>query len=48
MEEIEKEEDQGKMLVPVRKPEQKVEQEHPEKTQELEKQWEPSRKWRAY
>ena len=48
MEEIEKEEEREKVLVPVRKHEQKVAQEQPEKTQELEKQWETPRRWRTY
>ena len=49
MEEIEREEYREKVLVPVRKHEQKVEQEQPEKTQELEKQqWETPRRWRTY
>jgi hypothetical protein len=48
MEEIEKEEYQEKVLVPIRKHEQKVEQKQPEKAQEPEKQWETPRRWRTY
>lgn len=47
MEEI-AEEVREKVLVPVRKHKQKVEQEQAEKTQELEKQWETPRRWRRY
>ena len=39
---IEKEERREKVLIPVRKRKQRVEQEQPEKTQRLEKRWETS------
>ncbi len=48
MEEIDNEEEREKVLIPVRKHEQKVEQKQPEKTQEPEKQWETPRRWSAY
>ncbi|MFC1949468.1 hypothetical protein ACFLW0_04790 [Chloroflexota bacterium] len=48
MEEIEKEKDREKVLLPVRKHEQKAEQEQAEKTQEPEKQKEAPRRWRTY
>ena len=49
MEEIEKEEEErGKVPVPVRKQEQKVEQELPEKVLDPGKQREIPRRWRTY
>ena len=48
MEEIEKEEYREKVLLPVRKHEQKVEQEQAEKIQEREKQKETPRRWHTH
>jgi len=42
------ENEKEKVLVPVRKREQKVEQEQPEKALEPGKQWEMPRRWRTY
>ena len=48
MAEIEKEEYREKVLVPVRKHEQNVEQELPEKPLVPEEQWEMPRRWQTY
>ena len=42
------ENEKEKVLVPVRKREQKVEQEQPEKALEPREQWEMPRRWRTY
>ncbi|GAF75443.1 unnamed protein product [marine sediment metagenome] len=48
MAELENEKEGEKVLVPVRKREQKVEQELPKKAPETGKQWEMPRRWHTY
>ena len=48
MAERERKEEREKVLVPVRKCEQKVEQELPEKALEPEEQWKTPRRWHTY
>ena len=48
MAELENEKEQEKVPVPVRKSEQKVEQELPEKALEPPEQWQMPRRWHAY
>lgn len=48
MAELENEEEREEAPVPVRKQEQKIEQELPEKALEPGKQWEMPRRWRRY
>ncbi len=48
MAELENEKEPEKVLIPVRKREQKVEQELPKKALEPREQWETPRRWRTY
>jgi len=48
MAELEKKKEQEKVPVPIRKREQKVEQELPEKAPKPREQWEMPRRWRTY